>query len=164
MELFDLVDRHDRVIGTTDKATARRTNQLHRAVAVYVFDRAGRLYVQSHKQSGQYDHSVGGHVKQGEAYDQAAYREAAEELGFNQPLTQLAIFHSDEGDRQHLFALYTCVADPSWRFVPNDEVEEITPMTLAEIKALMQTQPQNFATGFINTLAEYERSTSRTLT
>jgi len=34
IELFDIVDRKDRVIGTTDKKTAHETGQLHRVAAV----------------------------------------------------------------------------------------------------------------------------------
>ena len=73
MELFDLVDKDDNVIGTTDKLTAHSTKQIHRVAAVYVFNDAGELYVQVHKGSGGlYDNSVGGHVSQGETYATAA--------------------------------------------------------------------------------------------
>jgi hypothetical protein len=43
MELFDVVDRDDIVVGTTDKKTAHSTGQLHRVGAVYVFDDTARL-------------------------------------------------------------------------------------------------------------------------
>ena len=52
MELFDLVDKQDAIIGATDKPTAHATGQLHRVAGVYVFDKQGRLYVQVHKKSG----------------------------------------------------------------------------------------------------------------
>lgn len=157
MEQFDLVNERDEVIGVTDKPTAHATGQLHRVAAVYVFDAKGQLYVQVHKGSGGlYDHSVGGHVSQGETYDQAAQREAKEELGITQPLTKLAVFYSDEGkDMQHMFGLYECVADPSWHFTPNDEVEEIIPMTLETIQSLMAADAEKFTGGFINTMQEY---------
>lgn len=156
-ELFDLVDQDDKVVGTTDKATAHTEGQLHRVAAVYVFDQAGRLYVQVHKKSGGlYDNSVGGHVSQGETYEQAAYREAKEELGIDQPLEYLATFYSDEWPEiQHMFGLYSCVADPNWKFEPNDEVEEIIPMSLSDIQELMIAQPERFTNGFINTMKKY---------
>ena len=156
MEQFDLVDENDTIIGTTDKPTAHANKQLHRVAAVYVFNRAGELYVQVHKTSGGlYDHSVGGHVSKGEDYATAASREAGEELGIKQPLSYLSTFYSDEGVYLHMFGLFECIAEKSWSFVPNDEVEEIIPMSLTKIRNLMKTNPERFTGGFINSMAEY---------
>lgn len=158
MEYFDLVDENDNVIGTTDKPTAHANKQLHRVAAVYVFNKAGELYVQVHKSSGGlYDHSVGGHVSKGEDYPTAASREADEELGIKQPLTHLSTFYSDEDIYLHMFGLFECVADKDWVFTPNDEVEEIVPMKLEDIKNLMSSEPDKFTGGFINTMREYLR-------
>lgn len=156
MELFDLVDKYDKVMGTTDKPTAHANRQLHRVAAVYVFNEAGELYIQVHKASGgKYDHSVGGHVSKGESYATAATREADEELGIRQPLNYLSTFYSDEGTYLHMFGLFECVADKSWKFVPNEEVKEIIPMKLGEIRKMMKTSPERFTGGFINTMKEY---------
>lgn len=158
-ELFDVVNRQDEVIGTTNKVTAHKNGDLHRVGAVYVFDQQGRLYVQVHKKSGGlYDHSVGGHISKGETYPNGTAREAQEELGIFQPLEELAVFYSDEGPNlQHMFGLYTCVAEPSWKFIPNDEVDEIIPMSITEIRELMEREPKRFTRGFINTMSEYVR-------
>lgn len=158
-ELFDVVNRHDEVIGVTDKEKAHATGELHRVGAVYVFDTEGRLYVQVHKKSGGlYDHSVGGHIAQGETYEEGTKREAEEELGVTQLLKKVSVFYSDEGpSMQHMFGLFECVADASWTFVPNEEVEEVIAMTIDEIRELMQEQPHKFTGGFINTMNEYTR-------
>lgn len=160
MELFDLVDRNDRVIGTTDKKTAHTTGDLHRIAAVFVFNEDGDLYVQEHQRDEKLDHSVGGHVQKGESYAEAAAREAEEELGMTQPLQQLAISLSGEEYpyEQHLFGLFTCVAERDWQFVPNDEVKVIRPMSITAIREAMATQPETtFTRGFRITLAEYVR-------
>ena len=121
-----------------------------------MFNEHGELYVQVHKASGgRYDHSVGGHVRKGESYSAAAKREAAEELGIAQPLTYLATFYSHEKTARHMFGLFECTADKTWRFVPNDEVSEIIPMQLSDIRLLMRTKPELFTSGFINTMQEY---------
>ena len=159
MEKFDLVDENDNVIGTTDKPTAHANKQLHRVAAVYVFSEKGQMYVQVHKSSGGlYDHSVGGHVSQGESYEIAASREAEEELGITQPLEFLSTFYSDEGVYLHMFGLFECTADASWKFIPNEEVEEIIPMDLPTIWKLMEENPKKFTGGFINSMKEYRKN------
>lgn len=158
MEKFDLIDTNDHVIGTTDKPTAHANKQLHRVAAVYVFDEDGSLYVQVHKSSGGlYDHSIGGHVAKGEDYATAAKREADEELGITQPLTFVVKFYSDEDIYLHMFGLFECTADKNWEFRPNDEVEEIIPMKINDIRSLMKSNPEKFTKGFINTMQEYCR-------
>jgi isopentenyldiphosphate isomerase len=85
-ELVDIVDAEDRVVGRAPRgeATARRLR--HRSVSVQVRDPEGRLFV--HRRTpvklvfpSMYDVVVGGVVGAGESYDEAALREAEEELG-----------------------------------------------------------------------------------
>ena len=159
-ELFDVVDRQDNVIGTTDKITAHSIGELHRVSAVFVFNKKGELYIQEHSRDGKWDHSVGGHVSKGETYSEAAIREAREELGITQPLEEVATALSGEEypNQQHLFGLYSCVADASWEFVPNDEVKVIFPMSIAAILQAMKDEPEErFTRGFRITMAEYAR-------
>lgn len=158
MEKLDLIDRQDNVIGVTDTRKAHIEKLLHRVVAVYVFNEIGQLYVQVHKSSGGLlDHSVGGHVSMGETYEVAAAREAEEELGIKQSLNFLNSFYSDEITYLHMFGLFECIADSSWKFVPNDEVEEIIPMSISDIWDMMNKTPKKFTGGFINTMKEYRR-------
>ena len=156
MELLDLVDENDKVIGVTDKPAAHQKRLPHRVVAVYVFNDQGELYVQVHKASGGLlDNSIGGHVIKGEAYDAAAVREAREELGIDQTLTHLANFYSNEGRYLHMFALYECQAAKDWKFMPNNEVEQIVAMKLSAIRKMMKDNPEKFTGGFINTMKQY---------
>jgi isopentenyldiphosphate isomerase len=158
MEEFDLVDKDDNVVGVTDKETAHQFKQIHRIVAVYVFNDKGELFVQVHKKGGGlYDHSVGGHVARGETYESAVYREAKEELGIDQPLSFVSKYYSDEGIHIHMIAVYECIADKSWKFVPNDEVEEIIPMKVEDIRELMKSNRDKFTGGFVSTMEEYCR-------
>ncbi|WP_395293325.1 NUDIX hydrolase [Kitasatospora hibisci] len=85
-ELLDVVDEHDRVIGTALRGEVYRDGLTHRCVFVLVRDPAGRLFV--HRRTGTklfapgaYDMFVGGVVGAGETYASAAVREAEEELG-----------------------------------------------------------------------------------
>ena len=160
-ELFDIVDQDDNVIGTTDKATAHKDGDLHRVGVVFVFNEQGRLYVQVRKDNGLYDHSVGGHISQGETFHAGTAREAQEELGITQPLQKLSVFYSDGGvHSQHMFGLYECVVEPAWKFAPSEEVDEIIPMSLKDIRELMKTEPGKFTRGFVDTMREYVRLNS----
>jgi isopentenyldiphosphate isomerase len=85
-ELLDIVDASDQVIGRLSRGEATARGLRHRCVFVFVRDGAGRIFV--HRRTpdklvfpSMYDMFVGGVVGAGEAYDDAALREAEEELG-----------------------------------------------------------------------------------
>jgi isopentenyldiphosphate isomerase len=85
-EILDIVDERDRVVGqmARGEATARRLR--HRCVFVHVRDGQGRIFVHRRTPTkllfpSRYDMFVGGVVGAGESYDDAALREAEEELG-----------------------------------------------------------------------------------
>ena len=86
-EILDLVDELGRVVGQATRGECHSNPSLvHRAVHLFVFDRDGRVFLQKRSltktiQPGRWDTSVGGHVDQGESYEDALRREASEELG-----------------------------------------------------------------------------------
>jgi isopentenyldiphosphate isomerase len=166
VEYFDVVDEQDRPTGKlTTKAEAHADGTIHRLVAIYVFDKDGRLYVQDHKASGLLDHSVGGHVAAGEDYVAAAIREGEEELSLvNQQLQEVftGLYSDERFDlsvqttvQVHQFGIFECSPTSDWLFAPNDEVETITPMEVSEVVRLMNETPGRFTPGFINTMAKY---------
>ena len=166
VEYFDVVDENDKPTGKrTTKAKAHEKGILHRLVAVYVFDKQGRLYVQDHKLSRLLDHSVGGHVSAGEDYATAAKREAEEELGLkSQKLEPVFLsLYSDEmfnmdvqtTSQMHQFGIFECQPSDDWKFVPNEEVERIFPETMENIVAQMNMRPGRFTPGMINTMAKF---------
>ncbi|MFS4094969.1 NUDIX hydrolase [Streptomyces sp. AF1A] len=85
-EILDIVDEHDRVVGQCPRGEAYARGLRHRCVFVQARDTAGRLFVHR-RTAGKlvfpslYDLFVGGVVGAGESYDEAALREAEEELG-----------------------------------------------------------------------------------
>jgi isopentenyl-diphosphate delta-isomerase len=94
-ELLEVVDRWNRLIGQASRGMIHRLGLRHRAVHIFVFDQAGRLYLQLRRWDkdqypGHWDSSAAGHVSPGESYDAAAARELAEELGIREELTRLA--------------------------------------------------------------------------
>ncbi|WP_409473039.1 NUDIX hydrolase [Streptomyces sp. HC307] len=85
-EILDIVDEHDRVIGQAPRGEAYAQGLRHRCVFIQARDAAGRIFVHRRTPTklvfpSLYDMFVGGVVGAGEAYDDAALREAEEELG-----------------------------------------------------------------------------------
>ncbi len=85
-DLLPVVDGEDRVVGTASRREVHARGLRHRAVHVVVRNGQGQVLLQKRgdgKDSfpGWWDVSVGGHVDPGEEYQEAAAREAAEELG-----------------------------------------------------------------------------------
>ena len=87
-ELVDVVDDDDRVVATVTRARVRAERLQHRTVFIVVRRTDGRLLV--HQRSAAkdiwpsaWDIAVGGVVAAGEAWDVAAARELAEEVGID---------------------------------------------------------------------------------
>ncbi len=85
-EWLDVVDDQDRVVGQARRGEATARRFIHRCAFIRVLDEHGRLFVHRRAPTklvfpSYYDMFVGGVVAAGESYDEAARREAAEELG-----------------------------------------------------------------------------------
>ena len=90
-DIFDVVDRSDKVLRQESRAIVHREKLLHRAVHVFVFNKAGQLYLQRRSMAkdtapGKWVSSCSGHVDSGEDYDKAAGRELIEEIGLHNPV------------------------------------------------------------------------------
>jgi isopentenyl-diphosphate Delta-isomerase len=140
-EQLEVFDGHNRLIGRASRGMIHRLGLRHRAVHIFVFDRAGRLYLQLRHQNkdqfpGHWDTSAAGHVSPGERYGNAAAREMAEELGLQEKLTRLAEVRAGaETGWEHvvLFQCRTAVAPK-----PNpEEIERGGFFSLEEIEAML---------------------------
>ncbi|MDG4808724.1 NUDIX domain-containing protein [Micromonospora sp. WMMD1120] len=87
-EVLDIVDEHDRVVGQARRSDAYARRLRHRCTFVLARNAAGEIFV--HRRTARklvfpsmYDMFVGGVVGAGESYDEAALREAEEELGIS---------------------------------------------------------------------------------
>ena len=85
-EVLDVVDERDRVVGQARRAEVYARRLRHRCAFVLARDADGRVFV--HRRTARklvfpslYDMFVGGVLATGESYDEAARREAEEELG-----------------------------------------------------------------------------------
>ena len=85
-EILDIVDENDRVVGQAPRGQAYAEGLRHRCVFIQARDAEGRIFVHRRTPTklvfpSLYDMFVGGVVGAGESYDDAALREAEEELG-----------------------------------------------------------------------------------
>ncbi|MEU3711410.1 NUDIX domain-containing protein [Streptomyces catenulae] len=85
-EVLDIVDEQDRVVGQAPRGEAYARGLRHRCTFILVRDGEDRIFI--HRRTdrklvfpGHHDMFVGGVVGAGEGYDDAALREAEEELG-----------------------------------------------------------------------------------
>ena len=91
-ERVDLVDARDRVVGSATLAECVDRGLLHRAVAVVITRRDGRVILQQRSKRdawhpGRWTLSCTGHVRKGESYEDAASRELKEEIGIRAGLS-----------------------------------------------------------------------------
>ncbi|CAM2057629.1 isopentenyl-diphosphate Delta-isomerase [Desulfovibrionales bacterium] len=85
-ELVDIVDVCNRPLAVLPLILVHRQSLLHRSVFVLIFDHRQRLFLQKRSQKktycpGCYDLSATGHVRAGEATEEAAMRELKDKLG-----------------------------------------------------------------------------------
>lgn len=99
-----LLDEAGRTVGDMDKLAAHREGRLHKAISVFVFDRAGRLILQQraadkYHSGGQWANTCCSHPRPGETSAQAAHRRLREELGFDCPLAHRTdiVYRADVG-------------------------------------------------------------------
>ncbi|MGV9243494.1 NUDIX hydrolase [Streptomyces sp. NPDC003710] len=140
-ELLDIVDENDRVIGQSPRGEAYARGLRHRCVFIQARDGEGRLFVHRRTPTklvfpSLYDMFVGGVVGAGESYDDAALREAEEELGVSglpRPEPLFTFLYDDDAGRSWWSSVYQVRCDlpvspqaeeVAWyAFLPEEEVD-----------------------------------------
>lgn len=141
-EILDIVDENDHVIGRAPRGEVYARGLRHRCVFVLARDAEDRVFV--HRRTpvklvfpSLYDMFVGGVVGAGESYDEAALREAEEELGVSglpRPVPLFPfLYESGDGTQSWWSYVYEVrctlpvnpqVAEVAWHdFLPEAELE-----------------------------------------
>lgn len=153
------VDESDNEIGKTTREEIHISGYPHRVVSVFL-TQGEHLLVNKRRDNNLLDHSVGGHVRMGESYLEAAIREAKEEVGLEinaKNLTLVEHFFVDESHRtksvRHWFTLF--VAQVPETFIPKPQEEEVVSLTffrIADVIQAMKKNPKEFCYGFLATM------------
>ncbi|MDC7227370.1 MAG: NUDIX domain-containing protein [Spirochaetales bacterium] len=160
VEVFDLVDKNDNVIGIADRDEVHgNPDMIHRVAHVLVFNSAGELYLQKRSadkmvQPGKWDTSVGGHVDAGETYDSAAVRETAEELGISTAIASFDFLykylHRNDFESEWV-TTYRIVWDGSLK-IQESEIDDGRFWSLEEIES---SDKSIFTPNFLDELGRY---------
>ncbi len=160
-ELFDVVDENDDVVRQATRKEVHANHWLHRAIHIFVFNKAGELFLQkrSHLKDAHpsvWDSSAAGHLDAGEGYDNAAVRELEEELGITGTIPeQIATIAPSEVTGWEHVRLYKANGSKTLRF-PRSEVEAGAYFPLGLIADWIDRRPQDFASGFIECFRAYQ--------
>ncbi len=160
-ELFDLVDRDDRVVGTARREEVHgNPGLIHRVAHVLVFDGPRRIYLQKRGMSkdvqpGKWDTSVGGHVHSGERYAEAAVREMEEELGIIGPIPDFLYRYLHENDYETEFVASFRVEWTGPFRIQKSEIDEGRFWDFAEIAE--RREEGIFTPQFLDELDRYRR-------
>ena len=155
-ELFDVVDEHDRVVGTAPRGVVHATGLRHRAVHLFVFNGQGELLLQKRspwkdKHPGKWDSSAAGHLDSGEDYAHAARRELTEELGLDPdrtPLKEVGALPAGEETGWEFVRVYGARHDGAVRW-PAAEIEWAGCFPRETVEAWTEAHPEDFAPGFL---------------
>lgn len=144
-ELVYEVDENDRILRIVRRGELTDNNLRHRSVDILFRDKAGRILVHRRAEVKRvfpkyYDMFVAGMVPAGESYDQAARREAAEEVGQrNVVLRPVGKWRFDHDQVPQWGSVYT--ATVTGPVVPQpEEVEWFGFLTEAELEEKIEQE------------------------
>lgn len=114
-EIFPLVNEKGNVIGQATRSQCHSGSKLlHPVIHLHVFNKEGKLFMQKRSatkdiQPNKWDSSVGGHIDLNETPEQAALREAGEEIGLHNLTIQYLDKYIIETDieRELTYCFYT---------------------------------------------------------
>lgn len=151
-----LVDQENQPLGLMGKMEAHLKGELHRAFSVFVFNSRGELLLQrraTHKyhSGGLWTNTCCSHPRDNESLEEAAHRRLVEEMGFDCELEYgfSFLYHQQVGELiehelDHVF-VGNYDGEPT---VNPDEVDTWKAMSIDEVKADLEINPDNYTVWF----------------
>lgn len=162
-----IVNKKDKVIGAEERRFLIKKGLIHRIVRVLLFNSKGQVFLQKRSPNkdtwpNKWDQSIGGHVNEGEDYDNAVKREAKEELGIDGvEFKKVVKFYTEDKTGNHLKKrfnmLYEGIYDGEVS-LQGDEISEGGWFDMAEADRWMKQKPNDFTPGCIKTFKKYREA------
>ena len=151
-EIYDVVDKMDKVIGQATRREIHQKNLLHRSIHILVFNYQNEVFLQKRSMSkdenpGLWDISSAGHVDSGETYDECAHRELWEELGIKAILKPLEKIEACQKTYHEHVQIYICKTNATIN-INLDEISEGTYFDLEVLKSKIKKKPEQFTLSF----------------
>lgn len=155
MEMVDIVNEKNEVIGSCSKEEAHKKGLLHRTVIAEIFNSKGEwLLVKQtpHKQEpGKYVSPMGGHVQSKESLYKTLSRELLEETGIRHYKSRFKgkfIYNVPIRDHieNHYYIVYEIISDDPIKL--SDELCEEKWFTKPELKKAIKKTPEKFGKSF----------------
>lgn len=152
-EIFPVVDENDVQVGTAPRGEVHARDLRHRAVHIFVVNRAGEIFLQlrsrwKDRHPRTWDSSAAGHVNAGHEYGETAARELEEELGIRAPVREIGRITACENTGWEFVRLYRAEHEGPFTLAPA-EIESGAWFTEAQITQWTAARPQDFAPGFL---------------
>lgn len=151
VDLVDLVDENDVVIGTVDRNSKEfSTANNVRGVELFLITREGKLVIPKRSSNRRiypncYDYSAAGMVDSKEEYETAMYRELKEELLIeNISLKEIAYLNPYKGESPMFIKLYIGYLEGEIEDYDRDGIEAIYYFTIEEIDKMLEEHPEQF--------------------
>ncbi|MDD4932540.1 MAG: NUDIX domain-containing protein [Methylacidiphilaceae bacterium] len=156
LELFDIVDATDRVVGQKTRSWVHRHGLRHRAVHTLLFNAREEIFLQKRSPSkdlnpGVWDSSCSGHLHAGETYDEAARRELGEELGLTDPipLRPVCKLAAQPETGNEFIWVYLGESDGPFCLDP-EEISEGRFLRISDLQREIRVSPDHFSPVFVH--------------
>ncbi|MDE6284904.1 MAG: NUDIX domain-containing protein, partial [Bacilli bacterium] len=156
MELVDLVNENDEVIGTIDRNSEEFAHKKNvRGVELFLITRDNKIVIPKRSSNRRifpncYDLSAAGMVDSKEDYETAMYRELKEELFIdNISLKEIAYLNPYKNESELFIKLYIGYIDSEIEDYDKDGIAQIYYLTIDEINDLLKGNPKQFKDNFI---------------
>ncbi|MDI6826747.1 MAG: NUDIX domain-containing protein [Candidatus Aenigmarchaeota archaeon] len=144
VEIFDVVDEDDNVIGKATRKEVHDKKLIHRSVMFFILDKKGRVFVTQRTKTKDmfpeyWSVTFGGHVDAGESYDDAVVREAREEAKIEGKPIFLRSFKKRIPEEKENSRVYAFVTDKMPK-IDKEELKQGKFMTIEEIYDLLKNE------------------------
>jgi len=157
-EFLTVVDGNDLVLGYSTREDIQRRGLNYRCVQVFLFNTNTELLLcrrpDNKKKFASQFASVMGHVRKGEGYEDAAYREVREELGINTKLRKITKFSVLDGASRVWQELY--VGGVAEEIHPDKtEISDFKFSSIQDLRTDIVTNSARYAPPFIEAVRAY---------